>query len=119
MIRYEILLPDKLSLNKWYAGTHWSKRRKMADEFHWVVAAMRKECDLKPRLFPVRMTYKFYFQGRALDTSNCAAMVKLLEDGFVKAGVLPGDGPAYVREITIINGGGGAGDNHVVILIDE
>lgn len=90
------------SLNKWYVGLHWTKRKKEADKWHLLVkkAVGRKKAELE---FPVSLHFHFNFgKGRrTYDVSNCAATVKLIEDGLCKAGVLPDDTAKYVNEITM------------------
>jgi hypothetical protein len=39
--------------------------------------------------------------GKPLDITNHAYMVKLLEDGMVQAGVIPGDEQKFVGSVTI------------------
>lgn len=94
-----IPLPEKLSLNKLYSGVHWSKRKKMADEWHMVTLPFKRK--LKPERLPTGVTYDFRLKGNLLDVSNLAGMVKLLEDSMVLNGILPDDSPKYVREITM------------------
>ena len=73
-----IPLPEKLSLNKFYSGMHWSKRKKIADEWHRALLPYKKK--LTPEETPTGVTYDFYLKGKLLDVSNCCGMVKLLED---------------------------------------
>jgi hypothetical protein len=67
----------KISLNQFYAGTHWSKRNKIKDNYHLLISSMTKEkID-----FPCEVEYKFWFKSRPLDCSNaCGGMIKLIED---------------------------------------
>lgn len=51
--------------------------------------------------FPVHMHYHFRLHGTRLDISNHAYMLKMIEDGLVAGGVLPGDEPKYVAGISI------------------
>lgn len=78
---------------------HWSKRKKIADEWHMALLPHKKK--LEPEKVPTGVTYDFFLKGKLLDVSNCAGMVKLLEDSMVVNGILEDDSPEYVREITV------------------
>lgn len=66
----------KISLNQWYSGKHWSKRKKTKDQYIWLVKSQFKQV-LKGSY---EVEYLFEFKTRPLDASNCVAMVKLIED---------------------------------------
>lgn len=68
----------KVSLNKWYAGTHWTKRKKLKDEYKYIVSSQFKDVLSKDKQYLV--SYYFTFRVRPLDASNCVAMVKMIED---------------------------------------
>ena len=75
-----IILTDlpKISLNKWYAGMHWTKRKKMKDSYTQIVRSQFREVLPKDKSYSVE--YHFKFKNRPLDASNCVAMVKMVED---------------------------------------
>ena len=68
----------KVSLNKWYAGTHWTARNKMKNNYKLIIKSQFK------KTFPKDMSYEceyvFNWKKNPLDASNCVAMVKLIED---------------------------------------
>ena len=68
----------KLSLNKWYAGVHWTKRKKIKDTYKLIIDNQYKEVLSKENKYVVE--YVFNFKSRPLDASNCVAMAKLIED---------------------------------------
>ena len=68
----------KISLNAWYGGGHWSKRKKIKDSYKTIVKSQFKHVLPKDKQYKVY--YAFEFKTRALDASNCVAMVKLIED---------------------------------------
>ncbi len=76
----EIILYDlpKISLNKWYAGTHWTKRKKLKDQYITFIQSQYKSVLPKSKSYSVK--YDFTFKSRPLDASNCVAMVKMIED---------------------------------------
>lgn len=68
----------KVSLNKWYAGEHWTKRKRIKDDYKLLVKSKFKH--VFHALGQYAVEYTFYFKGKPLDASNCVAMVKLIED---------------------------------------
>lgn len=67
----------KISLNDWYAGRHWSERKKLKDSYTWIIKSQFKT------VFPVgeyEVQYDFTFKSNPLDASNCIAMTKMCED---------------------------------------
>lgn len=97
-----ILVPEKLSLNKIYAGVHWQKRQEYTDEWHLAVQVSKpKRSTVYVGGFPADCHYHFRLPGMKMDISNHAFMVKLIEDGLVRCGVLPDDTQKTVASITI------------------
>ena len=90
------------TVNKFYEGMHWSKRKAEADRVHARVQAACTEWKARMRkALPrfehgARVIVTAYFQKRPLDCSNIAG--KLYEDGLVRDGVLPSDDWRHVRE---------------------
>lgn len=68
----------KISLNKFYSGIHWSKRMKVKNEFGLIIKSQHKGVFGKKLSYTV--IYYFYFKSRPLDTDNCSAMIKLIND---------------------------------------
>ncbi len=76
----EIKLHDlpKISLNDWYAGTHWTKRKQIKDNYKLIIKSQFKGVLSKNNQYQV--SYSFIFKNRPLDPSNCVAMLKMIED---------------------------------------
>lgn len=51
--------------------------------------------------YPVSIRYDFIWKSRSLDTTNCGAMCKLLEDGMREISLIIDDTPKYVAETVI------------------
>lgn len=68
----------KISLNKWYAGVHWSERNRIKNEYKIIIKSQYKNVFPKNKKYFVE--YDFFFKNKPLDASNCVAMVKLIED---------------------------------------
>ena len=67
----------KISLNQFYSGRHWSKRKKIKDNYKWLISSLTdRVID-----YPCDVEYEFWFKQKPLDCSNaCGGMVKLIED---------------------------------------
>lgn len=100
------------SMNKIWAGCHWSARKKIADAGHKaVIVALSKYSSIalgfdenaRPNPFtgPVSLEYTPYHAGRHYDLSNYAVTCKAIEDGLVLSGFLSGDSQKVVRRMTI------------------
>ena len=100
-MKFTIAIPEKVSLNKIYAGVHWKQRREWAEDMHWAVMACRVPAYRGP--FPIDCRYHFHLHGKQLDSSNCAFLAKLVEDGLVHAGVIPDDSRNYVRWFSVLS----------------
>ena len=97
----KIILKDlpKVSLNAWYGGGHWSKRKKLKDNYTLIVKSQFK--DVLPSSNSYDTEYHFTFKSRPLDASNCVAMVKLIEDI-----VFENDGYKIIKSILVTSNKG-------------
>ena len=68
----------KISLNEWYAGKHWTVRKRIKDNYAWIIKSQFRHVFPKDRKYAC--TYDFYFKTRPLDVSNVVSMLKLIED---------------------------------------
>lgn len=98
-MKFTINIPEKVSLNKIYAGVHFSQRSRHKHEYFYAI----QEAKIGPwqGSYPLDAHYHFKVKGTPLDVSNYAYMLKMTEDALVAAGVLLGDDPKYVRSIKI------------------
>jgi len=90
------------SLNDYYSGQHWSKRKKTRDEWHTTVAAVAS--DLTPvEEYPVAVdvTVCFGHGNPRYDTDNLIPAAKLVTDGLVECGVLKDDGPKQITQVAL------------------
>ena len=76
----EILLRGmtKISLNEWYAGNHWTKRKQIKDSYRWLIRSQFK--NVLPKAAQYVVEYEFCFKTRPLDATNTIAMIKMIED---------------------------------------
>ena len=107
----KIILNDlpKISLNHWYSGMHWTKRKKIKDNYINIVKSQFKEVLSKNKTYDTE--YHFTFKLRPLDASNCVAMVKMVEDI-----IFENDGYKIIRSI-LITSSKGAEDKVEIIII--
>lgn len=78
----------KLSLNKVWSGWPWTQwvRKKASDLWHEDIWYYLEDNKIKPIKEKVDIYFKFYFSTwdswwkRQLDSSNCSAMAKMIED---------------------------------------
>lgn len=68
----------KISLNEWYAGSHWTKRQEIKDQYKLIIRNQFKNVLSKDNYYHVN--YDFRFKSKPLDATNCVAMLKLIED---------------------------------------
>jgi len=83
----------KFSFNKiWSAGpgSQWMRKAKR-ELWHEEVWRILDDLNIKPFKNKVDITFEFFFKSRFLDSSNCAPMVKLIEDSLVENGVIKND----------------------------
>lgn len=100
----------KVSLNKWYAGTHWTSRKKLKDTYTLIIKSQFKDVLSKEKQYEVK--YDFNFSKRPLDASNCVAMVKMIEDV-----IFEDDSYKIVKKIIITSNK--SKEDNVIIKIKE
>jgi len=77
MVKVLLFGLPKISLNKWYAGSHWSSRTKIKNTYKILVKSQFNKVFPKDKYL---VTYEFTFKNNPLDATNCVAMVKIIED---------------------------------------
>ena len=86
----------KWSLNKIYAGVHWSVRAK---DKEYIRQLVRSAIGIrKPYEKPVLIKMAF---NSGLDVSNHAYLFKMIEDALVKCKLINDDTDKYVKSITM------------------
>ncbi len=85
------------SWNQFYSGMHWAERKRIADEWHWIV---REAVGSPDKAFdkPVCITITQASFRAAQDPDNICD--NLLIDGLVWSGALRGDDPSQVKSVT-------------------
>ena len=101
MTLIRIDLPHIVSFNA-TNGKHWSGNvRRKKDFYNSVLFTVLRNST--PELDgQYDFTYSFLVKSRLYDATNYFLMVKMLEDGLVKCGVLKDDSKKYVNSIRVI-----------------
>lgn len=84
-------------LNKYYAGCHWSIRKRDAEYWHLVTRAAMSKHGVRLRPFEKPVILTFFFNDR-LDCSNHAMFIKMIEDG-MKGRLITDDSKKFVKGI--------------------
>jgi hypothetical protein len=82
-IRFDNII--KVSSNKIYAGMHWRNRAKMKEDYKLLL--YNDLIKIKPIKYKVSLNFKFYWKSKALDSSNCSYMAKMIEDCLVRKNI--------------------------------
>ncbi|MEJ6011452.1 hypothetical protein [Novosphingobium aquae] len=98
-MKFTITIPEKISLNKIYAGIHFRERMQHKEQYQWAVHTSK--IDRYEGLYPVHIKYHFKLTGSRLDIDNHVYMTKMVADALVACGVIPGDEQEYIGAITI------------------
>ena len=107
MIRFTIPYPPtkkgksvfckRFGLNAYYAGKHWSARKRDAEELHWMTRSAMRRAGIRERTLrnPVEITFRW---DDRLDIDNHAVIGKAIVDG-MKGYILQDDNRRYVRRV--------------------
>jgi len=97
---HKLTIPGTLpGLNEYINAERTNKYRAaaMKKQAEHVIITLAKAKLRKPIKTPVKMRYTWYEKGKRRDMDNiCAFGRKVIQDGLVKAGKLPGDGWKYI-----------------------
>lgn len=87
----------RFGLNAYYAGKHWSARKRDAEELHWLTRSAMRRAGIRERMLqrPVEITFRW---DDRLDIDNHAVLGKAIVDG-MKGYILQDDNRRYVRRV--------------------
>ena len=88
----------RYGLNAYYAGKHWSARKRDADELHWLTRSAMRRCGIRETLLqkPVEITFRW---NDGLDIDNHAVLGKAIVDA-MKGYILRDDNRRCVKKIS-------------------
>lgn len=94
-----LTLPARaLSWNALYSSPHWTKRKRIADEWKYLVLAACRKQKVPKADGQVDIEITAFCKGRVMDSDNVCA--KLVIDGLKFAKVIRDDSPEFVRMVT-------------------
>jgi len=116
MSSISIEIPTKgVSLNKLYAGVHWTARRKIVNEIKQLVRISIPEEVIDGGQWPTQQVdfwIEAYFKNRPLDSDNLGLMAKIIIDA-LKGWIITDDDIAHVRWVTMRSYKGG--DDRIIV----
>jgi HKD family nuclease len=86
-----------VSLNKFFAGKHWTIRNKIKDQFHLLFEGLLNKKYKKVDKYCVTLMY-----NSRLDPTNTIILIKIAEDYLRHIEVLTDDTKKYCKKVTII-----------------
>jgi hypothetical protein len=86
-----------VSLNKFFAGKHWSIRNKIKNQFHILFGNMLNRKYEKIDKYHIILEY-----NSRLDPTNTIILIKIAEDYLRHIGILTDDTKKYCKKVTII-----------------
>lgn len=86
------------SLNSYYAGKHWSQRKREMDAWHWTVKSALNRAGIRREILGEPVAIAFFWDD-GLDIDNHAILGKAAVDA-LKGSLLANDGPKYFRRVT-------------------
>lgn len=84
-------------LNAYYAGKHWSQRKRDAEYWHMITLSAMAKQGVRKRPFQNPVVITFYWNDK-LDCSNHAIMGKMIEDS-MRGRVIQDDSRKWVKGI--------------------
>ncbi len=84
-------------MNAYYAGKHWSIRKRDAEYWHWLVRAAMEEQNIRRVPFKKPVIVIFHWNDR-LDIDNHAVMGKMIVDA-MKGRVIEDDSRRWVKGV--------------------
>ena len=88
----------RFGLNAYYAGKHWSARKRDAEELHTLVILCMKNARIPRNQFKCPVEVKFYWND-GLDVDNHAALGKAFVDA-MKGYLLPDDNREWFKKVS-------------------
>lgn len=88
----------RFGMNAFYAGKHWAKRKKDAEELHNLALWSMKSAGIKKQFAVKPVEIRFFWDDR-MDIDNHAALGKAFVDA-MKGYILPDDSPRWFRKVT-------------------
>lgn len=117
MYRFEIdAIPP--SLNAFYSGMHWTKRKAIMDEWHMrFLAEFRKTLPERIKT-PVTLSATLYSKRQPRDADNAVIAIKAAGDALQMGGYIPDDSPEYITSVILSSKKSETKQDKTVLLIE-
>ena len=89
------------SLNAFYAGMHWGKRKEIMDEWHMLFLAEFRNVIKQKVNWPITVSATLYSKRVPRDCDNVVIAAKAACDALVMGGFIPDDSPEYVSAVIL------------------
>lgn len=96
-MEYKIIVTKPVSLNKFYSGTHWTKRATLKNQIRDEIIA---QLEGVPRI-PIVDVNVTCLSNVKFDLDNTIPSVKFALDVLVEMGILPNDSRKYIKSVTL------------------
>lgn len=88
----------RYGMNAFYAGKHWSQRKKDAEDLHSLALLSMRSAGIEKKFVSKPVEIRFFWDDR-MDVDNHAALGKAFVDA-MKGYILPDDSPRWFRKVT-------------------
>jgi hypothetical protein len=99
--------------NKYYAGSHWSVRKRDAEYWHLLTRSAMNNQEVRKRPFEKPVIIRMYFNDR-LDCSNHGIIFKMIEDG-MKGRLINDDNRRWVKGCAMYF----HDEDYILVCVDE
>ena len=104
------------SLNRFYSGMHWAKRKAIVDEWHGLMRLAFVETQLPKTLpTPITLSVTQFCKGIVRDSDNAVVGAKFCGDALKLYGYIPDDSPEFISTV-ILQSAKGKADKTVFII---
>lgn len=102
MYRIEVnALPP--SLNAFYGGMHWTKRKALVDEWHGLFLTALNDAQVPKEIpTPVVITITEFCKSHVRDADNAVVAAKFLCDSLKLYGYIPDDNYRYISSVILM-----------------
>ena len=106
------------SLNAFYSGMHWAKRKQIMDVWHTLFLAEFRKTIPERIKTPVTLSATIYAARQPRDCDNAVIAIKAAGDALKIGGYIPDDSPEYVSTVILSSKKSDNKKNKTVLIIE-
>jgi Holliday junction resolvase RusA-like endonuclease len=106
------------SLNAFYSGMHWTKRKLIMDKWHLLFLAAFRRTLPDAIKCPVTLSATIYAVRQPRDCDNAVIAIKAAGDALKIGGYIPDDSPEYVTTVILSSKKSTDKKNKTVLIIE-